>query len=325
LHKYGKDKYGNQKYLCKTCYSQFAPTKQPKKLNKYPRCPKCSKATYIWHRYDTYVHFKCGNKKCNHSFKKPIAPPKNINNQTFKKLSKPFKNFRFPPHLIFTVLNLYFDCNVSSRKIKRFIYKAFGVKVSHVTICEWTKHFSDWFLAISKDIFENLDLASDEWHVDETFIKIKGITHYLWILIDSETRVIISYILSDKRDSSSAYELFYKSKIVTSNKPLFIVSDNLDSYNFPISFLLENSIHHKYKAFSDYLNNNFIESFNKTFKDWYKTKKGFKSFSSAQSLITGFIFHYNFLRPHSSLNNMTPAEVAGATYNENKVNNWFLS
>ena len=39
LYKYGKDKFGNQKYQCRICSHQFAPD-APKKLNprKYPSC-----------------------------------------------------------------------------------------------------------------------------------------------------------------------------------------------------------------------------------------------------------------------------------------------
>ena len=77
-------------------------------------------------------------------------------------------------------------------------------------------------------------------------------------------------------------------------------------------------------VFCFYLNNNFIESFNKTFKAWYKTKKGFKNFESAVALITTFIYYYNFLHEHSSLNNLTPAMVAGLNYSTKDIKNWML-
>ena len=59
------------------------------------------------------------------------------------------------------------------------------------------------------------------------------------------------------------------------------------------------------------ITNNLIECFNKQFKAWYKTKQGFSSFSSANNLISMFIFFYNFVRPHSALNHLTPAQCAG--------------
>ena len=100
-----------------------------------------------------------------------------------------------------------------------------------------------------------------------------------------------------------------------------IIKDNLDAYNQVIALNYPNSVHHTYSAFSDDLNNNFIESFNKTFKAWYKTKKGFKNFESVVALITTFIYHYNFLHEHSSLNNLKPAMVTGANYSSKDIKN----
>lgn len=45
--------------------------------------------------------------------------------------------------------------------------------------------------------------------------------------------------------------------------------------------LFSSSEHIKVKSFKDDISNNLIESFFKTFKDWYKSKKGFNSFTSA--------------------------------------------
>ena len=70
-------------------------------------------------------------------------------------------------------------------------------------------------------------------------------------------------------------------------------------------------------------NNNLIESFNKTFKAWYKAKKGFNSFEKSNNLVFLFIFHYNFIRQHGSLNNYTPADVAGFASDSLTKNSWF--
>ena len=54
-----------------------------------------------------------------------------------------------------------------------------------------------------------------------------------------------------------------------------------------------------------------MECFNKHFKAWYKTIQGFSSLESANNLISMFVFFFNFVRPHSALNGLTPAQVAG--------------
>ena len=38
--------------------------------------------------------------------------------------------------------------------------------------------------------------------------------------------------------------------------------------------------------------------------------RGLKSYESTKSLLEGFTIHYNYVRPHQSLNGKTPAQVA---------------
>ncbi|WP_083789269.1 DDE-type integrase/transposase/recombinase [Halanaerobium hydrogeniformans] len=58
-----------------------------------------------------------------------------------------------------------------------------------------TKKIAPLFkLKSEKIIPDNLN-HSDEWHVDKTIVKIKGQKYYLWVIIDSETRFVLSYNL----------------------------------------------------------------------------------------------------------------------------------
>ncbi|WP_019278747.1 DDE-type integrase/transposase/recombinase, partial [Clostridium botulinum] len=150
-----------------------------------------------------------------------------------------------------------------------------------------------------------------------------GKKHYLWLVIDSESRLIISYHLSPYRDAKQAFSLFHDAKKLGS--PRAIVTDRLPSYNVPIKSIFQDTLHIKVQSFMDDISNNIIESFNKTFKSWYKGLKGFNSFNSANKLISVFIFHYNFVRNHSSLRNLTPSEVVGISYPVKAKNNWLLA
>ncbi|NFF28664.1 IS1 family transposase, partial [Clostridium botulinum] len=100
LYKFGKDKEGNQKYQCKECKRQFAPSATPKErqLKDYPRCPVCNKGTFIHHNYSNYINYRCNDKKCNHSFfvAKPTAISPSSNTYLQGKLD--FKGMRFPLH-----------------------------------------------------------------------------------------------------------------------------------------------------------------------------------------------------------------------------------
>lgn len=94
-------------------------------------------------------------------------------------------------------------------------------------------------------------------------------------------------------------------------------------YTEAIATLLSTRNHLPVKPMSSDTNNNLIESFNKTFKSWFKAKKGFNSFEKSNNLIYLFIFHYNFIRSHGSINKHTPAEVAGFASNSFDKNSWF--
>lgn len=100
----------------------------------------------------------------------------------------------------------------------------------------------------------------------------------------------------------------------TSNigEPLAIVSDRYYSYNIPVKYFFLNTKHICVQSFQDDITNNLIESFNNRFKACYKTKCDFDSFQSANAAISVFIFFFNFIRPHVGLNQLTPAQVAGA-------------
>ena len=57
-------------------------------------------------------------------------------------------------------------------------------------------------------------------------------------------------------------------------------------------------------------NTNRIERFQGTIKDRTKVVRGFKTLPTARLILDGFLIHYNFFKPHMSLVNKTPAEVA---------------
>jgi len=47
-----------------------------------------------------------------------------------------------------------------------------------------------------------------------------------------------------------------------------------------------------------------------TLKDRTKPMRGLKSFESSKALLEGYTIHYNYVRPHQSLNGKTPAQAA---------------
>lgn len=323
FYRFGKDKFGFQKYQCRKCNHQFAPD-NPKcrEAANHPRCPVCGKASFLHHDYLHYSNYRCDDKKCNHSFF--AAKPTTIDPSSMSKLfgKTDFKRMRHPVHLVITALSMFYLGSTSFRKISLILRVAFNVNVSHTTISDWCKGFAPLFNNFALELIPALNFDSDEWHMDETVVKINGIRHYIWFIIDSETRFILGYHLSPHRDSPQAFSLLQSSKCL--GTPKAIVSDRYSAYNVPMKSVFENAKHIRVESFKDDISNNLIESFNHQFKAWYKTKQGFNSYTSANNLISMFVFFFNFVRPHSALNNLTPAQVAGLSLSKRQKRKYLI-
>lgn len=190
-------------------------------------------------------------------------------------------------------------------------------------MANWTNKFTPYFKAKADKFKTNLNLQFDDWHTDETVVFINGERYYLWLAIDSETRFILAFHLTKSRSEDSAFTLINQAKQF--GTPSNFITDRLPSYNQAVVKLLNECNHVPVALMSSDITNNLIESFNKTFKAWYKAKKVFNSFEKANNLISLFIFHYNFIEPHGSLNKLTPAEVAWFQSDNLNKFSWFVA
>jgi transposase-like protein len=59
----------------------------------------------------------------------------------------------------------------------------YSIKLSHVTVADWCKKFAPIFHSISLKLIPTMDFNSDEWHADETVVKIAGKKYYIWFII----------------------------------------------------------------------------------------------------------------------------------------------
>ena len=323
LYRFGKDKSGFQKYLCRKCNHQFAPDNPAKaRFKNYPSCPRCGKASFLHHDYDHYSNFRCSDKRCYHGFF--VMKATTIQQPSMSSLfgKSDFKHMRYPVCVVVSALCMFYLGKSSFRNISLILRLTFNVSVSHTTISNWCTKFAPLFDNMRLKLLPALDFSSDEWHADETVVKVSGQKHYLWFVVDSETRFIVGFHLSPHRDSTQAFCVLNESAKL--GKPKAIVSDRYAAYKVPVKSVFTEARHIRVESFKDDISNNLIECFNKQFKAWYKTKQGFSSFSSANNLISIFVFFFNFVRPHSALNNLTPAQVAGLKLTKKQKREYLL-
>jgi transposase InsO family protein len=69
-------------------------------------------------------------------------------------------------------------------------------------------------------------------------------------------------------------------------------------------------------------NNNRIERYMGSIKQRTKVMRGMQNSKTGNDLMRGWVAYYNFLRPHTALNGLTPAEAIGIDLGLNGGNRW---
>jgi putative transposase len=157
-----------------------------------------------------------------------------------------------------------------------------------------------------------LPKVGDLWVADETVLDIDGQQLWLWDLIDDKTRMLLSTRLSRSRTTRDAQMLMDKAVKTAGKSPKIIITDKLKSY---LDVRYDKDTEHRQGGIARVEDNTQkIERFHQTLKQRTKVMKGLKNFETALDFTEGWLVHYNYLRPHESLQNKTPAEVAGIEY-----------
>jgi len=103
---------------------------------------------------------------------------------------------------------------------------------SCITVCD--EIFRNWYLEFGNRYCNSLKKSrgqlGDTWFLDEVFIKINGVLHYLWRAVDQDGDDID--ILVQKRKDKKAARRFFK-KLLKGQQvtPIKIVTDKLRSYS----------------------------------------------------------------------------------------------
>jgi hypothetical protein len=91
-----------------------------------------------------------------------------------------YRGHRFPKEIISWCVWLYFRFGVSFRDVEEMM-AARGVLLSYETVRRWCEKFGRQFAA---GVRRRRARTGDKWHLDEVFLKINGVTHYLWRAVD---------------------------------------------------------------------------------------------------------------------------------------------
>ena len=200
-----------------------------------------------------------------------------------------FKGRHFDRSVILLCIRWYLAYNLSLRNLEEMMAER-GISVDHATVHRWVVRYSP-------ELLERFNLrkrsVSRKWHVDETYIKVRGQWRYLYRAIDSNGNTV-EFWLSERRNLTAA-KRFLRKALQRHGRPERIVIDGSQTNKEAILSCdaegrLQDRSRRRLKPIrirqSQYLNNR-IEQDHRVVKRRVRSMLGFKSADSARVIIGG--------------------------------------
>jgi putative transposase len=222
-------------------------------------------------------------------------------------------HMKTPTNQISSSLNMWYE-GMSQNAIRRHLKQEYDNSPSGATIYEWIDKYTQSAIKETRDYHPKV---GDVWIADETVLRIDGQNVWFWDIIDRDTRFLLASRVSVTRTSRDAQSLMEQASKRAGKYPKVVITDKLHSYLDGIEMAYGSETEHRQgKPFTTIKedNTNEIERFHGTLKARTKVMRGLKSLDTAIEFTDGWLVHYNYLRPHESLNDETPAKVAGIKY-----------
>jgi len=200
-----------------------------------------------------------------------------------------FKGRHFDRSVILLCVRWYLAYNLSLRDLKEMMAER-GISIDHSTIHRWVVHFSPVLL---QRFNQRKRSVGSKWHMDETYIKVRGQWMYLYRAIDSVGDTI-EFWFSEHRDLPAA-KRFLRKALGHHGRPDRIVIDGSHTNREAITSCdaesrLRDRSRRTLKAIrirkSQYLNN-LIEQDHRRIKRRVRPMLGFKAFTTAAVTLAG--------------------------------------
>ena len=200
-----------------------------------------------------------------------------------------FKGRHFDRSVILLCVRWYLAYSLSLRDLEEMMAER-GISVDHTTIYRWTVHYAPLLL---ERFNRRKRPVTNRWHVDETYIKVRGHWMYLYRAIDSSGDTV-EFWFSERRNLTAAKRLLRKA-LQRHGRPERIVIDGSQTNREAIlacdtASRLQDRSRRKLKLIlirqSAYLNNR-IEQDYRAIKRRVQPMLGFKSMASARAILGG--------------------------------------
>ena len=340
--------------LCKIC-KRTTPTSQSRRESKSRYwCPHCGNALFRWKEDGICTAYKCPNKHCpvyEGNLAALTAEERAMRaqgNTSQFKLHYLFREYHFASealcvarpdnapvdlnrihnnlHTVGLCLTFAVSFGLSARMTAQALKRVFDIPISHQTVINYINASASY---LSGFVDANCPVPKATCAADETYIKIEGLTHYTWFIIEQNRRAICGYNLSNSRETEPALSLInscYGPPDSPKCPVAELVTDGLPSYDSAVvayntavrehseqDLLTKRTViglrnldseSEEYRPFKQ-----LVERLNRTYKFHTRPRAGFKSFDGVVALTTLFVAFYNFMRPHGRLKANPPVPL----------------
>ncbi|MDP1459999.1 IS6 family transposase [Bacillus wiedmannii] len=186
-----------------------------------------------------------------------------------------FKGKQFARDIILVAVGYYCRFSLSYRDVSKLLRER-GVSVHPTTIMRWVHEYGNIIYQIWKKKNKS---AHSVWHLDETYIKVKGKWRYLYRAIDKEGHTL-DIQLRKKRDHQAAY-MFMKRLVKAFGEPTVLTTDKAPALLCAFKKLKHNGfyVHTKHCTVKHF--NNLIEQDHRHIKRRFVKSAGFQNLRHA--------------------------------------------
>ena len=322
---------------CKVCNTNFSPGENRFSKQFTLRCPHCGKALVAKKERKHFILHKCVNPKCPyylHNLKKVDKADledsygKNkyklhyiyrqftidffsMDVSTLPKNASSLKFSKHNAHVMSLCLTLHINLGLSLRKTSQALKDLYNIQISHQQIANYCKTAA---ICIKPFVDQYPYRKEEAFVADETYIKVRGIKTYVWLIMNAACRSIIGYQVSDNRGVGPCIlamrMAFQGLKKLPEN--FKFIADGYSAYplaamefakkfgkdfTFQITQVIgltnDDAVSKEHRPFKQ-----IVERLNRTYKASYRKTNGFDNIEGANYDLALWVAYYNFLRPH---------------------------
>jgi transposase-like protein len=228
-------------------------------------CPYCFKALYNWKEREEVTIYKCGNHKCScrtSKLDKLNDDEKKIRKERPSqfKINYQYRDYHFQPgelkvaepdkpkvdinrthydiNIIALVLTLHISYAITARKTAHMLKNIWNISISYQTVLNYIQavaYYCHKFNMKHKGDIDEINAG------DETYVKVKGKWHYVWLFICSASKKICSYNFSDNRGAKPAITTMVEAlRTAKEDQKITLITDGNPSYQSGIHFINKN-------------------------------------------------------------------------------------